>query len=100
VSTVKLKKPHGENKVGEVISVPFLKAKELVAKGIAEYPPQPTSGKSATGEAPMVRKSALDATEKRAGELEGENAQLKESLGAAARRIDELEKELAKAKKV
>lgn len=77
MSTVRVKKAHDGHKVGDLISVPFGKGKNLVAVGLAEYPDQPAPA------APAGQSDALAAAQKRVKELEAENAELKKLVEAA-----------------
>lgn len=90
MSTVKLKQTHkGLGAAGETVSVPFLKAREMVKAGVAEYPPQaPTPGAPAAedgvrGELAAARKRVQEQAEE-IRKLRAENAELKQLLDADA----------------
>lgn len=74
MSTLKFLRDHPPHKKGEVASVPFLKANELVAAGVAVRPLGDPTG---AAPAPEPKADAeLEAARKRVAELEKENADL------------------------
>jgi hypothetical protein len=82
MSTLRLLKnsdKHG--KKGDVVTVPFLEAKKLVASGIAERPGQ--AAEAAPPAVPTVPKVDHDAALKKIADLEAEVADMKELLAAA-----------------
>lgn len=63
MSSIRLKKEHDGHKPGAVISVPWLRGKELVAGGVAVYANQPEPVKAEPVKAPPVEFGAVKAAE-------------------------------------
>lgn len=83
MSTIRFKQDHGSHKAKSTVSVPFHTARDLVEKGIAEYP-------SAASPAPAVAKPTEFALlHKRNAELTAENDALREELRAGAEAVAE-----------
>ncbi len=113
MSTVILKKDHGDKKKGETISVPFITGRKLVADGVGEYPPQPKVAAPATADSAVDKAKADAAAAKRAADsltteltdltethrvALAELADARKQVAALTAERDELAKKSAKAK--